>query len=171
MDLGLDEKQATQLIDNAELKEIFDAVYKKTDDAKRASSLVLTQLLGFLNAAEKQIAEGPDAASILELLAKIDDNTISANAGKEVLEEMVASGKKATEIIEAKGMKQITDTGAIEALVNQAIAANPKAIESYKAGKEAALGAIVGWVMKESKGQANPAQVNEILLNKIKSTH
>ena len=142
---------------------MFDAVHKTTGDAKRASSLVLTQLLGFLNAAEKSVHEGPNAEALLELLAKIDDGTISGNAAKEVLEQMVANGKSAGEIIAASGMQQISDDSAIEELVKKAIDANPKAIESYRAGKEAALGAIVGWVMKESKGQANPQAVNKIL--------
>lgn len=167
MELGLDEKQALQLIDQASLRSIFEAVHEKTGDAKRASSLVLTQLLGFLNAAEKDVSEGPNAAAILELVSKIDDGTISANAGKDVLAKMVETGKSAAEIIEAEGMQQISDDSAIEDLVQQAIAANPQAIESFKAGKEAALGAIVGWVMKESKGQANPQKVNEILKKKI----
>ena len=165
--LGLDEKQALQLIDQASLRKIFDAVFEKTKDAKRASSVVMTQLLGFLNAQEKDVSEGPNADGILELLGKIDDGTISANSSKEVLEKMVTSGKNASTIIEKEGMQQISDDSAIEALVDQAIEANPKAIESFKEGKEAALGAIVGWVMKESKGQADPVKVNELLKKKL----
>ena len=163
MSLGLNDKQADQLIDQPELRAMFDAVHKTTSDAKRASSLVLTQLLGFLNAAEKSVHEGPNADALLELIQKIDDGTISGNAAKEVLEQMVSSCKSASEIIAASGMQQISDDSAIEALVKQAIEANLKAIESYRAGKEAALGAVVGWVMKESKGQANPQIVNKIL--------
>ena len=167
--LGLSQAEATLLIDQPELSEIFSAVYERTKDAKRASSLVLTQLLGFLNAHEKTVQEGPKAKDMLELMSFIADGTISGNAGKEVLEEMVTTGKNASSIIEAKGMKQISDEGSLEKLVDAAIAANPKATESYKAGKTAALGAIVGWVMKESKGQANPAKVNEIMMKKISS--
>lgn len=167
MALGLDEKQALQLIDQADLQQLFTAVHEKTGDAKRASSLVLTQLLGFLNAEEKTVSEGPTVDMILELVSAIEDGTISANAGKDVLATMVSTGKTAPEIIEAEGMQQISDDSAIEDLVDQAIAANPQAIESYKAGKEAALGAIVGWVMKETKGQANPGKVNKILHKKI----
>jgi len=166
-ELGLNDKQSDQLIDNPTLRTIFDAVYEKTNDAKRSASLVLTQLLGFLNAANKTPGEGPDAAALLELVAKIDDGTISSNAGKDVLGKMVETGKPAAEIIEAEGMQQISDDSAIEDLVQQAIDANPQAIESYKAGKEAALGAIVGWVMKESKGQADPAKVNQLLQKKM----
>ncbi len=166
IEMGLDEKQAQQLIDQATLQHMFNAIREKTD-AKRASSLVLTQLLGFLNAVEKDIAEGPNTEAMLELVSKIDDGTISANAGKDVLQKMVDSGKSASVIIEEEGMQQISDDSAIEELVEKAIEANPKAIEDFKNGNEKAIGAVVGFVMKESKGQANPAKVNEILKKKI----
>ncbi|MEK7590696.1 MAG: Asp-tRNA(Asn)/Glu-tRNA(Gln) amidotransferase subunit GatB [Patescibacteria group bacterium] len=167
IDLGLSQAEATLLVDQPALCETFEAVLTKTDDAKRASSIVLTQLLGFLNAHGKSINEGPGSKEILELLSFVDDGTISGNAAKEVMEAMVTTGKSASSIIEAKDMKQISDTGALEALVEKAVAANPKAIESFRAGKQAALGTIVGWIMKETKGQANPTKVNEILLKKI----
>lgn len=167
VELDLDEQQAFQLIDQVSLREIFEAVRQKTGDAKRASSIVLTQLLGFLNAAEKDVSQGPDASAVIELVSKIDDGTISANAGKDVLSKMVETGKGAAEIIEAEGMQQISDDSAIEELVQKAIEANPKAIEDFTGGNEKALGAIVGFVMKESKGQANPAKVNEILKKKL----
>ena len=111
--------------------------------------------------------EGPSIDNILELLEKINDGIISANTGKEVLEKMVETGASAGKIIESEGMQQISDRSEIEAFVQQAIDANPKAIASFKAGKEAALGTIVGWVMKESKGQANPKTVNDILRKKL----
>jgi aspartyl-tRNA(Asn)/glutamyl-tRNA(Gln) amidotransferase subunit B len=161
--LGLDSKQAMQVIDDAALRSMFDAVYAKTKDGKRTVSLVLTQLLGFLNAANTSVSQGPTMSAMLELIEAIDAGTISGNAGKDVMEKMVATGKSAKDIIAAEGMQQISDDSAIEELVKKAIAANPKAIESWKAGKEAALGAIVGWVMKESKGQANPGKVQAIL--------
>lgn len=166
-DMGLDEAQAMQLIDQPELQRIFDSVYEKTGDAKRTSGLVLTQLIGFLKSQEKEVSQGPNAEEMLQLIAKIDDGTISGNAAKDVMEKMIESGKSAEEIIEQEGMQQISDDSAIEELVQQAMDANPQAIESFKNGKEAALGAIVGWVMKESKGQANPAKVNEILKKKL----
>jgi len=167
--LGLDEASVNQLIGEPQLKTMFDAVLEKTGDAKRAGSLILTQLLGFLNAQEKSVSEGPDASDIIELVEKIDDGTISANAGKEVLEKMVSTGKNASTIIEEEEMQQISDSSAIEELVEKAIKANPQAVESFKAGKEQALGAIVGWVMKDSKGQADPAKVNEMLRKKLRN--
>ena len=164
LDMKLSNAEAETLIDQPEIRALFDTVTEKTKDAKRASSLVLTQLIGFLNAHEKQPSDGPDAKELLELVALIEAGTISSNAAKEVLEEMVTSGTSAKEIVASKGMQQISDTGALEELVKKAVAANPDAIASYKKGKTQALGAIVGWVMKETKGQANPAVVNELLM-------
>ncbi|MDD5623684.1 MAG: Asp-tRNA(Asn)/Glu-tRNA(Gln) amidotransferase subunit GatB [Candidatus Peribacteraceae bacterium] len=166
--LGLTEAEALQLNDDPELMQRFSAVYQKTKDAKRASSIVITQLKGFLGAQGKQVSDGPGVPDLLKLVEVIDSGSISANAGKEVLESMVETGKAPDTIIAEKGMKQISDDSAIEALVDKAIAANPQAIESFRKGKSAALGAIVGWVMKESRGQANPAKVNEFLMKKIK---
>lgn len=168
LSLGLDSKQAMQVIDDATLRTVFDAVYENTKDGKRALSIVFTQLLGFLNAGNKTIAEGPSAAAILGLVEAIDAGTISGNAGKDVMEKMVATGKSAKDIIAAEGMQQISDDSAIEELVRKAVAANPQAIASWKAGKEAAVGAIVGWVMKESRGQANPGKVNAALRKELK---
>jgi aspartyl-tRNA(Asn)/glutamyl-tRNA(Gln) amidotransferase subunit B len=161
--LRLSPAEVTLLVDTPELRAIFDAVQARTKDAKRTGSLVLTQLLGFLNTQKKSIAEGPSADAMLELVDAVDRGTISANAAKEVLEEMVTSGKSAGAIIKERGMQQISDEAALEEIVKRAVAANPSAIESYKKGKPAALGAIVGWVMKETKGQADPATVNKLL--------
>ncbi len=165
--LGLTEAEAQQLNDDPALMERFSAVFRKTKDAKRASSIVITQLKGFLGALNKAVSEGPSADALLALVEAIDAGTISANAGKEVLETMVETGKSPNAIIKDAGMKQISDDAAIEALVEKALAANPEAVESFKKGKVAALGAIVGWVMKESKGQAAPGKVNEILRKKL----
>lgn len=166
-DMGLSDAEAAMLIDQPAIRTLFDGVVAKTKDGKRASSLVLTQLTGFLNAHGKTPAEAPSLDHMLALVTAIENGTISGNAGKTVLEEMVLTGKAPDDIIKEKGMGQISDTGALEELVKKAIAANPKAIESFKAGKGQALGAVVGWVMKESKGQANPKIVNEIMMKLI----
>ena len=166
-DMGLTASQALQLSDDALLRTIFDAVYTKTGDAGRTSGIVLTQLLGALKAQEKTIENGPGTEAILELVESIDNGIISANAGKDVLVKMVETGKTAKQIIEESGMKQISDEGALGTIVDNAIAANEKSVADYKAGKQAALGAIVGWIMKETKGQANPAKVNELLRAKL----
>lgn len=165
--LGLDDAQASQLMDDPVLKAIFDAVYAHTKDAKRTSGLVLTQLLGALKAENKTVSDGPTADALIGLVTIIDAGTISANTGKDVLAKMVATGKSAEAIVKEEGMAQISDTSALQKLVDDAIAANPKAIEDYKAGKQAALGSLVGFIMKQSKGQANPATVNELLKKAI----
>jgi aspartyl-tRNA(Asn)/glutamyl-tRNA(Gln) amidotransferase subunit B len=163
VDAGLTESEAQMLMDEPKLRELFDAVTKKTKDEKRASSLILTQLMGFLNAHGKQIADAPSAAHIVELVDAVDNGTISGSAAKSVLEEMVSTGKAAPAIIAEKGMAQISDDAAIERYVKEAMEKNPKAIEDFKAGKQQALGAIVGYVMKQTKGQANPGKTQEIL--------
>ncbi len=165
--LGLSEAEATMIVDEPALKQRYDAVFAKTNDAKKASSIVLTQLMGFLNAHGKTINNAPDANALVALVASIDDGTISGNAGKQVLELMVTSGKSPDVIIKEQGMGQISDDSALQELVDRAVAANQAAIESYRAGKQTALGAVVGWIMKESKGQANPKKVNELLTRKI----
>lgn len=166
--LGLSERETALLIDTPDLRTLFEAVYEKTNDAKRTSGLILTQLLGFLNAQEKSLGEVPKTSAILELLSFIDDGTISANTGKEVLEEMVRTGNNATEIIRGKNLQQISDRSTLETLVQKAIEANPNAVEAFKNGKQQAFGAIVGWVMKETKGQADPTIVNTLLQKKLK---
>ena len=165
--MGLGDAEAATLIEQPEIRVLFDAIQVKTQDAKRTSSLVLTQLMGFLNANGKTPADAPSVSAILELVTAIDADTISGNAGKTVLEKMVVTGKSPKEIITEEGMGQISDEGALEKLVKDAIAKNPKAIEDYKNGKQAALGAIVGYVMKLTKGQANPGKVNAIVMKLI----
>jgi aspartyl-tRNA(Asn)/glutamyl-tRNA(Gln) amidotransferase subunit B len=165
--LGLESAQAMQLLDDSALRAVFDAVHGKTNDAKRASGLVLTQLQGALKEKGITAAEGPSADAILSLVAAIDAGTISANAGKDVLKTMVDTGKSADVIIKEGGMRQISSDSALQAFVDQAIAANPQAIADIKAGKQAAMGALVGWIMKQTKGQANPAKVNELLRKAI----
>ncbi|MFH1443794.1 MAG: Asp-tRNA(Asn)/Glu-tRNA(Gln) amidotransferase subunit GatB [Candidatus Peregrinibacteria bacterium] len=165
--LGLTEAEAQQLNADHDLKEIYEAVLVRLKDPKRASGIVITQLTGFLNAAGKTVRQGPGVQAIFDLVEAIENGKISGSKGKEVLEKMVETGKSAPEIIAEEGLEQISDEGALETLVDKAIAANPKAVESYKKGKTQALGAIVGWVMKETKGQANPEKVNVILHKKI----
>jgi aspartyl-tRNA(Asn)/glutamyl-tRNA(Gln) amidotransferase subunit B len=125
-----------------------------------------------LNRADLDIVESPVEASQLALLLKrIADGTISNNAAKKVFSLMwdAKSGDEnlADTIIEREGLKQISDTGAIEAIVDEVLAANAKSVEQYRAGKEAAINALIGQCMKASKGKANPAQVTELLKKKL----
>jgi aspartyl-tRNA(Asn)/glutamyl-tRNA(Gln) amidotransferase subunit B len=101
------------------------------------------------------------------LLERVRDNTISNNAAKQVFESLWAGEGEVDAIIEAKGLKQESDTGAIEAIIDEVLAANPAMVEEFKAGKEKAFNALVGQAMKASKGKANPAQVNDILKKKL----
>ena len=167
LEMGLNDAEASTLIDQPAIRSLFDAVHAQIKDAKRASSLILTQLMGFLNAHGKTPSEAPSTTMILELVTAIESGQISGNAGKTVLETMVTTGKSPKDIIAAEGMGQISDDGKIEEFVKEAIAKNPKAMEDFKNGKQAALGAIVGYVMKQTKGQANPGKVNEILMKMI----
>ncbi len=107
------------------------------------------------------------AADLAGLLTRIQDNTISGKIAKQVFEAMWTDGGSADDIIESRGLKQITDSSAIEAVVDRVIEANPSQVADYKAGKEKLIGYFVGQVMKETRGQANPAQVNQILKAKL----
>lgn len=165
--MGLTDAEAMMLVDNDALRTRFDAVKAKIGDGKRASSLVLTQLQGFLKAANKTVDDAPSADAMVELAVAMQSGTIGNNAGKDVLQKMVMTGKSAAEIIKAEGMGQVSDDGLLTKLVDEAIAANPDAVESFKKGKTQALGAIVGAVMKQTKGQADAAKVNAIVMKKI----
>jgi aspartyl-tRNA(Asn)/glutamyl-tRNA(Gln) amidotransferase subunit B len=121
-----------------------------------------------LNEEDKDIAASPvSPLQLAGLLKRIADNTISSKIAKEVFEAMWAGEGEADAIIEKKGLKQVTDTGAIEAMIDEVLAANAAMVEEFKAGKEKAFNALVGQAMKASRGKANPAQVNEILRKKL----
>jgi aspartyl-tRNA(Asn)/glutamyl-tRNA(Gln) amidotransferase subunit B len=162
--LGLTEAEATVLVDSAPLKERFDAVYAVTKDGKRASSIVLSQLGGFLNAAGKTVDEAPSKEALAGLAEAMKKGTISVNTGKSVLEKMVETGKSADAIIKEEGLGQVSDDSTLKKMVEDAVKANPDAIESYKKGKTQAIGAIVGTVMKQTKGQADAKKVNDLLM-------
>ena len=121
-----------------------------------------------LNEEGISIAKAPikpeQLAELLQLIAK---NTISGKIAKQVLPEMWTSGKSAQEIVKEKGLVQITDTGALEELVKKVIAANPQSVADYKAGKKKAIGFLVGQIMKETKGRANPGVVNQLLAKNL----
>ena len=119
---------------------------------------------GALNKAGLELADSPVSAEKLGgMVARIVDNTISGKIAKQVFGFMWDEGKTADEIIAEKGLEQETDTGAIEAIIKDVLAANEKMVEEFKSGKEKAFNGLVGQVMKASKGKANPAQVNELM--------
>jgi aspartyl-tRNA(Asn)/glutamyl-tRNA(Gln) amidotransferase subunit B len=170
-DLGLSQYDASVLTSSRELADYFELLLAKTNnqDPKLCANWIITTLLGALNKAGLEIEQSPISAEQLAgVLIRISDNTISGKIAKQVFEALWnGEGEDADSIIEAKGLKQVTDTGAIEALVDEVIANNPAQVEQYKGGKEQLLGFFVGQIMKASKGKANPAQVNEILKNKL----
>ncbi|MEJ5209943.1 MAG: Asp-tRNA(Asn)/Glu-tRNA(Gln) amidotransferase subunit GatB [Burkholderiales bacterium] len=132
--------------------------------AKVAANWVMGELAGALNRDGRDIGDSPiSAAQLAGLIARILDNTISGKIAKEVFEAMWAGEGDADTIIEKRGLRQITDTGALEQLVEEVIAANPKSVEEYRAGKDRALNALVGQVMKRTQGKANPQQVTQLL--------
>jgi aspartyl-tRNA(Asn)/glutamyl-tRNA(Gln) amidotransferase subunit B len=137
-------------------------------DPKLAANWMTAELFGRLNKLEKSIEESPVSASALNGLVKlIADNTISGKIAKDVLDRMCETGKPAAQIVEEEGLKQVTDTGAIEKVIDEVIAANPDKVAEYRSGKDKLFGFFVGQVMKASGGKANPAAVNDLLKAKL----
>jgi aspartyl-tRNA(Asn)/glutamyl-tRNA(Gln) amidotransferase subunit B len=185
-DYGLSTYDAATLTADREIAEYFEAVARKfSSDPKLCANWVMGETSGYLNDEGKSFDHCPlSPGELAQLLTRIKDGTISGKMAKEVFRQMwTASGGQVTgwksrqtnagenladQIIESQGLKQISDSGALEGLTDEVIAANPKSVEEFKAGKEKAFNALVGQVMKAARGKANPAQVNEILRNKLK---
>jgi len=173
-DYGLPEYDALILTSSQAMANYYEAVVAKggKENAKAAANWMMGDVSSALNRADLDIVDSPVEASQLALLLKrIADGTISNNAAKKVFSLMWEAGSEdenlADVIIEREGLKQISDTGAIEAIVDEVLANNAKSVEQYRAGKEAAINALIGQCMKASKGKANPAQVTELLKKKL----
>ncbi|ODN68067.1 MULTISPECIES: Asp-tRNA(Asn)/Glu-tRNA(Gln) amidotransferase subunit GatB [Methylophaga] len=170
-DMGLSKYDASVLTSSRELADYFEAVLAATGnkDPKQCANWVIGDLSGALNKAGLEITESPVSAQQLgSVLLRIQDNTISGKIAKQVFEAIWnGEGADADAVIESKGLKQVTDTGAIEAMIDEVIAANPEQVQQYRDGKEQVFGFFVGQVMKASKGKANPGQVNDILKQKL----
>jgi aspartyl-tRNA(Asn)/glutamyl-tRNA(Gln) amidotransferase subunit B len=169
-DFGLSAYDAAVLSASRELGGYFEAVVASSGaaHAKLAANWIMGELSGALNRDGLDIADsrvGPDA--LCGLLARLIDGTISGKLGKEVFEAMWSEGKAADAIIESKGLRQITDSGAIEAVIDAVMAANPKQLADYRAGKDKLFGFFVGQVMKATEGKANPGQLNALLKSKL----
>ena len=159
---------ASVLIAEQARADYFETV-ANDNDAKLAANWVINELLGILNKNETSLSDSPISAKQLAgLISLIADNTISGKIAKDVFAEMYETGKDAAAIVEEKGLKQVTDTGAIEAVIDEVIAENPDNVAAYKGGKDKLFGFFVGQVMKKMQGKANPAAVNEILKEKLK---
>ena len=160
---GLSAYDAGVLVADHETAAFYEAVAAGRD-AKLAANWVMGEYFGQLNRAGLEISEAPvDAAGLGGLIDIVIDGTISGRQAKQVFEEMWESGKEAAAIVEEKGLKQISDSSAIEAMIIDIIAANPGQVEQYQSGNQKVIGWFVGQVMKASGGKANPKVVNEIL--------
>ncbi|EXB46497.1 Asp-tRNA(Asn)/Glu-tRNA(Gln) amidotransferase subunit GatB [Acinetobacter sp. 1000160] len=167
-DFGVTEYDAHVLTLSREMADFYEAVVVAAGGAKQgkvSANWVMGEFSGALNKAGLELADSPVSAEQLGgMIARIVDNTINGKIAKQVFGFMwEAEGKSADDIIAEKGLKQETDTGAIEAIIKEVLAANEKMVEEYKSGKEKAFNGLVGQVMKAAKGKANPAQVNELM--------
>ena len=164
---GLNAYDASVLTAEKEASEYYERVANGRD-GKQAANWVITNLFAVLNKQGRGISSSPISAENLgKLLDLMADNTISGRIAKEVFEIMAEGGEDPAAIIEAKGLRQITDAGAIEAAVAKVLADNPGQIEQFRAGNEKVLGWLVGQVMKATRGKANPGQVNHLLRQKL----
>jgi aspartyl-tRNA(Asn)/glutamyl-tRNA(Gln) amidotransferase subunit B len=178
-DYALPEYDATQLTQSKAVAAYFEATTKACGQAKLASNWIMGEVSRRLNSGEVSFDNIPvSAAQLGALISRITDNTISNSAARQVFEGLwngegadangaAADAARVDALIEAKGLKQINDTGALEAIIDEVLAANPKNVEEFKAGNAKALNGLVGPIMKASKGKANPAQVNELLMKKL----
>ena len=166
---GLPEYDATTLTQSQGMADYFEAAAKVCEQPKLASNWVMGEISRRLNLEEISIDQVKVPAEQLgALIQRIQDGTISNNAAKQVFEVLWSGeGSEVDAVIEAKGLKQMNDSGALEKIIDEVIAANPANVEQYRAGKDKAFNALVGQVMKASKGKANPGQVNEMLKAKL----
>jgi aspartyl-tRNA(Asn)/glutamyl-tRNA(Gln) amidotransferase subunit B len=165
---GLSAYDAGVIVAEQATAEYYEKLLGKADP-KLAANWMTGELFGRLNKLGVEIEQSPISASTFSgLLALIADNTISGKIAKDVLDKMFESGKEAVVIVEEEGLRQITDTGAIEKVIDEVIAANPDKVAEYRSGKDKLFGFFVGQTLKASGGKANPAAVNELLKNKLK---
>jgi aspartyl-tRNA(Asn)/glutamyl-tRNA(Gln) amidotransferase subunit B len=168
-DYGLSAYDASVLIAERSRAAFYETVAKGRDP-KLAANWVINELLGGLNREGKTLEQSPiTAAQLGDLIALISDNTISGKIAKDVFADMMATGQDAAAIVESKGLKQVTDTGAIEKIIDEVIAENPDNVAAYKGGKDKLFGFFVGQAMKKSQGKANPDIVNELLKKKLEA--
>ncbi|MCD4484372.1 Asp-tRNA(Asn)/Glu-tRNA(Gln) amidotransferase subunit GatB [Chromobacterium vaccinii] len=165
---GVSAYDAALLTSSLKQAQYFEAAAKASGQGKLAANWINGEIAARLNRDGKDIADCPISVERLSgLIVRIADNTLSSKLAKQVFDALWDSELSADAIIERDGLKQVSDVGAIEKMVEEAIAANPKAVEEFRAGKEKALNALAGQVMKASKGKANPAQVQDILRQKL----
>ena len=165
---GLREYDAQVLTLTRAIGDYFEAAVKAGGDARLTANWVTVDLMGLLKAAGKDISESPVPPEHLgELVALIAKGDLSGKLAKEILPKMFETGESAAAIMDREGLRQISDTAALEKIIDEVLAANPKQVAQYRSGKTAVLGFFVGQVMKASRGQANPAAFNELLKRKL----
>ena len=168
--LGLPEYDANLLTLDKQTADYFEAVVKAGADAKTASNWMLGDFAKKLNEDGLTADQAPvKPEGLAGLLSLMEKGTISGKIAKTVLPEMWTSGKSAEEVVKEKGLVQINDTGALEEIIKNIVAANPQSVADYKAGKKKAIGFLVGQVMKETKGRANPGVVNQLLIKALEA--
>ncbi len=165
---GLPEYDSLVLVDEKPLADYFETCVSEKVSAKLVSNWLLTELLGALNERKIPFEQNPiDPKKMAGLIRLMEDNTISGKIAKDVLPLMIDEKKSAEQIVKEKDWVQVTDLGLIEKAIDQAIMANPAVVEQYKSGKKQSLGFLVGQVMKQTQGKANPKIVNELLERKL----
>ena len=168
-EFGLPAYDATVLTLTKEMSDYFEEVIQHYHNPKVVSNWMMGEMSRLLNASGIEISQcNIKTAQFSDLLKLMDKGTISGKIAKTVFEEMFASGKDPETIVQEKGLVQISDAGAIATVVDEVIAANPKSVEDFRAGKEKAIGFLVGQVMKATRGKANPDMVNKLLQEKLR---
>jgi aspartyl-tRNA(Asn)/glutamyl-tRNA(Gln) amidotransferase subunit B len=168
-DYGLPEYDATTLTQSPTMAGYFESAAKACGQPKLVSNWIMGEVSRRLNAEEREMADVPvSAEQLAALIGRIADGTVSNNAAKQVMDALWnGDGSTVDVVIEAKGLKQMNDSGALEKIIDEVMAANADNVAQFRAGKEKAFNALVGQVMKASKGKANPQQVNEVLRQKL----
>lgn len=167
--LGLSEYDANVVVEQMELALFFDKVLELGANAKTAVNFIMGEIAAYLKEEKLELAQTKlTPENLAELISLIEKGTISNNIGKQIIVEMMQTGKAASKIVEEKGLSQITDEGAIREMVKKVVDSNPAQVEAYKNGKTNLLGFFVGQIMKETKGRANPKTVNELLMEFLK---
>lgn len=168
-DLGLSEYDACGIIADIHMANYFDETLKYTKDFKSVANWLLGDVSAWLNNNDvEDMREFPvDAKNLSEMIELINSGVLSSKLAKTVFEELVKTNKAPKEIVKDKGLEQISDTSELEAVVQKILDSNPQSIEDYRAGKDRAIGFLVGQIMKETKGKANPEMVNKILKEKM----
>ena len=168
-EFGLSDYDASVITNNRDMAEYFESVTRDSGDAKLAANWITGDLQALLNKNNWEITESPiQAYRLAQLIARIKDNTISGKIAKRIFEGMIEDSSSVDDIIEEAGLKQVTDSGEIEKLVDEVIDNNPDQVQQFREGKQQVLSYLVGQAMKLSRGKANPNQVNQFLRDKLK---